>query len=180
MNELMRQIIAAAGQPVSASTLTAEHARQAAAEGRRVDVCYWSTMGDGEAWFAFTATAHFSFDGSASGVVSGPAYPPEPSVLAVARPVPRPIPIELRRSSTADGETIDEIRQASPREELPVKHVLQVVFGLWMCPSSRWWGATRPWIWSTRWNAGPPPSKASHTTTCPNRRRCWFGPAGQG
>lgn len=97
MKAVVARLIAEAGQPVSAATLSLDEARHAAADGRMLSTGWWSTMGDREAWFAVTDTVELSRDGRPVGIV-----------------FPRPIPEDLRGGSYLDWdwELPDDIYRA--------------------------------------------------------------------
>lgn len=91
---LVQEILAAAGQPVRAHTLSVQEMAQAVKEGRVLQVYYWSHFGEGEASFGFASD--FGVDGE------GRVHP---SYLVF----PRPIPPSLRRLSESPWEKADEV-----------------------------------------------------------------------
>ena len=84
-------LIAAAGQPVHASTLDAGELRCAAAEGRVIGVHRWSTMGDREAFFSYAVRVT------------------DPDGHLV---FPRPIPVTMRTGGHEDWTETDEVYRA--------------------------------------------------------------------
>ncbi|WP_196279168.1 hypothetical protein [Catellatospora vulcania] len=95
--DLVDGLLAEGGQPVAGHSLSTDELREALAQGRVFRIDYWSTMGDGEAWFSPATDLHIGADGRAQG-----------SLLVF----PQPVPADLRRSSQADWESIDEVYQA--------------------------------------------------------------------
>ena len=91
---LAREILQAAGQPVAGHTLSIEEMKQAVADGRVLQVLYWSNFGEGEASFEFAT--NFGVDGL------GRVHP---SYLVF----PRPIPPALRGRSTSGWEKAREV-----------------------------------------------------------------------
>jgi lincosamide nucleotidyltransferase A/C/D/E len=84
-------LIAAAGQPVDATTLGLDEVRRAAGEGRVVVVHRWSTLGDREAFFSYAIKitdreGHLVF--------------------------PRPIPVTMRTGGREDWTDTDEVYAA--------------------------------------------------------------------
>ena len=94
---LVEEILAAAGKPVSGSTLSVEEVRRAVAENRVLQIYLWGCMGDSEASFGFATD--FGLDGE------GRVHP---SYLVF----PKPIPPSLRRKSLVEWEEADEVSAA--------------------------------------------------------------------
>jgi hypothetical protein len=95
--DLVAQIVAAAGQPVAGHTLGVDEMRRAVAEGRVIEISYWSTMGDGEASFGFATSFGVNSDGAV-----------HPRYLVFPRPIPPP----LRGPSGPEWETIRQVYAA--------------------------------------------------------------------
>ncbi len=91
---LVQEILAAAGQPVSAHTLTIQEMEHAVKEGRVLQVHYWSHFGEGEASFSFATDF---------GIVEEGRVHPTYFVF------PRPIPLLLRCQSESDWEKTDDV-----------------------------------------------------------------------
>lgn len=91
---LVEDILAAAGKPVPGHTLSVKEMERAVAEGRVLEIYFWSSMGDSEASFGFATD--FGLDDE------GRVYP---GYLVF----PRPIPTALRRSSPTEWEEVEEV-----------------------------------------------------------------------
>ena len=94
---LVREIVAASGQPVAGHTLGIDEMQRAVEEERVLEIHFWSSMGDSCASFGFAT--RFGLDGD------GRVHP---TYLVF----PRPIPAALRRDSESEWEEIDEVYAA--------------------------------------------------------------------